>query len=93
MKAKELAAIAKVMRANGIVYFKTDTCVLKMAHALPAEKRSKRIKQAAPLTSLPTDPNPIEHKLEELSSLMKLSDTDLVDKLFPDHTQEEQESA
>jgi hypothetical protein len=29
--------------------------------------------------------DPIQHKTEQLASLLKLSDTDLVDQLFPDH--------
>jgi hypothetical protein len=33
----------------------------------------------------PTD-DPIEHKTVELTSVMKLSDNQLLDSLFPDHT-------
>lgn len=29
--------------------------------------------------------DPIQHKTEQLTSLLKLNDTDLVDQLFPDH--------
>jgi len=31
---------------------------------------------------------PITHKDEQLTSLLKLNDKDLVDQLFPDHTQD-----
>jgi hypothetical protein len=35
------------------------------------------------------DPDPIQHKIEELTSIMKLSDHDLVDRLFPDTAEPE----
>jgi len=36
------------------------------------------------------DPDVIKHKTEELASLLKLSDHELVDQLFPDETKEEE---
>lgn len=39
------------------------------------------------IPSLATD-DPIKHKVEQLTSLLKLGDTELVDQLFPDHTEE-----
>ena len=44
---------------------------------------------------VPLEPSePIKHKVEALTSLLKLSDTDLVDQLFPETQQiEEEESA
>lgn len=44
---------------------------------------------AGSIDPIPTDSpspaeEPIKHQIEQLASLMKLSDTDLVDKLFPE---------
>lgn len=38
---------------------------------------------------LGSDPDIIAHKQEELASLLKLSDNELVDQLFPEEQQEE----
>ena len=43
----------------------------------------------APKTS--EGPENIPHKVQELTSIMKLSDRDLLDRLFPEPTKDEQE--
>jgi hypothetical protein len=35
------------------------------------------------------DPDPIQHNIEQVASLLKLSDTELVDRMFPDRTNTE----
>lgn len=40
-----------------------------------------------PDEDLEKEEDPIKHKVEQMTSLMKLSDTELVDQLFPDHTE------
>lgn len=94
MKPKEFKAIAKAMRECGVSHFKCGDTEIQMAQELPVERKNKRIKQSAPIspTTPPEHSDPIEHKVEALASLMKLSDSDLVDELFPDHTAD-QESA
>lgn len=37
--------------------------------------------------------DPVKHKVEQVQSLMKLNDLELIDKLFPDHTETEEERA
>lgn len=80
MKAKELAAIAKVMRAHGISHYKTDDCTL-VIDLSPLSKKPRR-KKDQDLASVVSDP--IEHKTEELTRLMGLNDVDLVNRLFPE---------
>lgn len=95
MKSTELRAIAKVMDECGIVFLKTSDIEL---HRDPLHKRIEEPKAFhVEQIKIPVDaPTPaedkIEHKTVELTSVMKLSDTDLVDKLFPDYTTEEEAS-
>ena len=93
MNSKQLRALAKVMKDYGITHVKTDALELSMpciaAPATPVPTRAATIPPDAPAAGM----EPISHKIEELTSLMKLDDVSLVDKLFPDHTEETQESA
>ena len=56
------------------------------------EPKRKRIKTngVAKPQDLEEEPEPIKHKIEHLTSLMKLSDVELVDELFPDKTDMEE---
>jgi hypothetical protein len=91
---KNLRDVCEVLREFNVGYFKTSEIELTMSLSALANKIS------APNNSQPKDPEvspeeekEIKHKVEELTSLMRLSDTDLVDRLFPDHTQDQDEEA
>lgn len=79
MNPKEIKALIKTLRAAGITHYKTPELELTLDPIEP--KRRLRAK--------PDESKEIEHKVEELSSLLKLSDTELVDRMFPDYTTEE----
>lgn len=79
MSPKEIKTLIKTLRAAGITHYKTPELELKID---PIEPRRR-------MRTKPTDESEIKHKVEELTSLLKLSDQDLVDRLFPDHTLEE----
>ena len=93
MDPKRLRALAKVMREYGITHVKTESLELSIplcaAPATPMPTRAATTPPDAPASGM----EPITHKIQELTSLMKLDDMSLVDKLFPDHTEDSQEIA
>lgn len=92
MKASEFRAIAKAMREFGLSHVKLGDVELTMFHVEhkgSPEKDAPRVPVNAPNEAS----NPIEHKVEAMASLLKLSDSELVDELFPDHTQDTDEAA
>lgn len=85
MTPGEFREFARTMQEFGISQMKMGDVEIMLGQAPQA--------QAAPV-SLPLDApqgqeDPIKHKVEQLSSLLKLDDHQLVDQLFPDHTQTE----
>ncbi len=79
MTPKEIKTLIKTLRAAGVMHYKTPELELKLD---PIEPRKRA-------RSKPTDESEIKHKAEELTSLLKLSDQDLVDRMFPDYTTED----
>lgn len=88
MTSKELKAMAEIMRANGITYLKTEKITLKMFHVEPVPKVATIAKSDTPVTITPEEEAEIKHKVEEMTSLMKLGDMELAERLFPDLAQE-----
>lgn len=88
MTSKELKAMAEIMRANGITYLKTDKITLKMAHLESVPKVATLAKSDTPVSISPEEEAEIKHKVEEMTSLMKLGDLELAERLFPDMNQE-----
>ncbi len=86
MTPKELKALVKTLRSLGVTSY-DDGQGVKLTLAPEAPKKVKA--QALPIP--PEKKKEIEHKLEEFTSLMKMDDKSLVDRLFPDHYQEEAE--
>lgn len=96
MNAKELKAIAFTMRSFGVTHLKTNEYELTVSLEQLDHKASKRQYNRKPVpvdAPAPEDDDIIQHKIEQLTSVMKLNDNDLVDALFPDHTQQDEESA
>ncbi len=87
MTPKEIKSLIKTLRAAGVRHYKTPELELNL-EPFP-EKVSRETTKAISKVALdaPYEPDKTpEHKVEELTSLLKLSDTDLVDRLFPDFT-------
>jgi len=92
MTPGEFKEIAKAMHEYGIERVKMGDCEfirraetnLKMAY----ESIQKGLNESLP-EGVSLDPaDPIKHKVDQMASLMKLSDTELVDQLFPDKSEE-----
>lgn len=83
MTPGEFKKIVQTMKSYGVSYVKMDNAEIKMTdHAHPVAH------EVTPFDSpVADDADPIKHKVEQMTSLMKLSDTELVDQLFPDHTE------
>ena len=87
-KAEKLFAL---MKQYGVEYFKHDELEIKLtpgveiakAPAITPKKTKKVPVQAAPPVEMP-----IPHHVNEVANLLKLSDNDLVDKMFPDYSQQ-----
>lgn len=76
MDLASLKALIDLLRESGVTRYKYDSIELEMT-----------IKEPAPIAIDAPAPVPdqIKHKVEEMTSLLKLSDIELVDQLFPDH--------
>lgn len=78
MDPKELKKLVKTLKSLGVTSYDDGKGIkLTITEASTTQtprktRKSKEVKE-------------IEHKVEELTSLMKMSDMDLVDRLFPDH--------
>lgn len=86
MTPGEFREIVKTMKDFGVSHVKMGDLELTMeaSRAEPA-KASISVPVEAPAESS----DPIKHKVEQMTSLLKLSDQELVDTLFPDHTQQD----
>lgn len=88
--ANNLKDVCAVLHAYGVSYFKSSEMELRLHNGI------KSVTQESPINSLPSEikgtdlPEDIKHKVDEFTSVMKLGDVDLVDRLFPEHTQDEE---
>ncbi len=91
MSIEEIRAVAQIMQDFGLSHVKTDSLELSRdCSTPPAAKALPIIPPDAPVA---TTEDPIKHKIEELTSLMKMDDMDLVDQLFPEPVEEQVEVA
>lgn len=91
MDTKELKKIVKQMKLLGVTHLKTADFELSLAPEAVAKVVPIIKKDPEPELS-EEEKKEIEHKLEQLKSLMLGSDEDLLDRLFPVPI-EEKESA
>lgn len=84
MTPKEIKSLIKALRDAGVTYYKTADIELNLA---PVPKEEPRA--ITPVDAPSAAEDPIKHKVEEMVSLLKLSDTELVDQLFPEPREEE----
>ena len=80
MKATELKKLVKAMRQCGVIRLKTQEYELELG--------DEPIK---PLAA--SEEKQIPHKIEDLKSVMKLSDEELIDRMFPDTEPKEEGEA
>lgn len=88
MTPKETKALIKALKDAGVIHFKSGDFEVTLA----ANLEQKIVAEPALITPIDApvaEDDPIKHKVEEMVSLLKLSDHDLVDRLFPDTQQEE----
>ena len=83
MTPKELKKIAKTMRSLGVLHYKCGDVELNLGPTEPKPVKPT----AAPVAEKPITPEEvkeIEHKLEEMTSVLGLGDEALLNRLFPD---------
>lgn len=85
MGPKELKALVKTLRSLGVTSY-DDGHGLKLSLTPEPPRKAPKAKLK------PEKIKEIEHKLEEFTSLMKMDDKSLVDRLFPDHQPDTMES-
>lgn len=89
MTLEETRQLILLLKDSGVIYYKDSDLELKLVEP-------KMIKDIGapdpPMTPLERAdmPKEIKHKIEEFTSLMKLNDSDLIDQLFPEPTEEEE---
>ena len=82
MSPKELKALVKTMRSLGVTHFKEGDVELELSPEVPM-KQPRRSKKSL------EEEKEIKHKVEQLASVMSLGDEELLDRLFPDKTFED----
>jgi hypothetical protein len=79
------------MKEFDIDHVQMGNVILRRNGVRPAIQDSRSVAQPNVPEGISLDPeDPIQHKVDHLRSLMKLSDKDLVDQLFPDKTDVEE---
>lgn len=88
MTPTQLKALLKTLKASGVTNFEHGDLKISLGNI------HAPVKEITPIDAPATAEDPIKHKVEEMVSLLKLSDSELVDRLFPDtEAPEEQEES
>jgi hypothetical protein len=85
LNAKELRALAKVMQDFGLTYVKHGDLELSVRENVSLKSETQN-NFNLPINAPISQSQPIKHENVELTSIMKLGDVELLDQLFPDHT-------
>lgn len=97
MTPGEFREFAKAMREFGIKSLTLNGAVIELFHVEQSALTSSEKVEKPALTSsksellggMPnTEKDPIQHKVEQVASLMRLNDMELVDSLFPEPKQD-----
>ncbi len=98
MTAKQMAELIGVLRASGVEHFKSADMEIRFAPAQANHVTDKpsypspnaAVASTSPGTAAAAPPveMKIPHHVNEVAKLLKLSDNDLVDRMFPDHSPE-----
>jgi hypothetical protein len=101
MNLQDTESLLKLMKRHNVSFFKSTEVEIKMGVELSmptsvvVEKEPTppdiKLPQDKPDTKSAASAPPVEmeipHHLNEVAGLLKLSDNELVDKMFPDYTQ------
>jgi hypothetical protein len=87
MTPGEFKEYARTMCEFGIVRLKMKDVhiVIKEIPLTPSPSLEQAEKNAYLISNSRSEADPIPHNIEQVASLLKLSDTDLVNRMFPDH--------
>lgn len=94
--AKNLREVVQVLKEFGVSYFKNSEIELKLDISTSTHQSQKASvitpAEAAhvPVEITEQEKEEIKHKLEEMTSVLNMSDTDLLDRLFPDSAAKEE---
>ena len=94
MNPEKLEKIFRLMQDFGVEFFKHEDLEIKMSALQPQkeeqkpkeERRNKSKSKKVESQAIPPTEMVIPHKINEVTSLLKLGDEELVDKLFPDYS-------
>lgn len=93
MNPSKAEKLFELMKRHGVEHFKTMEVEIRMsssqstAPVITPKIEVPESKPVPPLQAIPPNEVKIPHHLNEVASLLKLNDEQLVDKLFPDYSQ------
>lgn len=90
MTAKKFKSIAQAMEAHGIIRVEIDgTIIVRDVRKKNSSLKSQPKPFVDPNAPIPKS-SPIQHKMDQVSSLLSMGDDELVNKLFPDLKEDEE---
>ncbi len=78
----------ELLRQYSSIMVEFGVCHFKVGDAEISIRESVNSRPSLPEEN---DSDPIKHKVQEMSSLLKLDDKDLVDRLFPDTSENKED--
>lgn len=87
MHPKEIKALIKLLRAQGVTHYKSAEIELDLGPIVPRETAVKA------MSVKPSESTPIPHKDLNPLELIKLSDVELLNKIYPDYTEDAEDTA
>lgn len=91
MTIDETKALIEMLRANGVSSYKTKE--LKLTFGAEVVKVKAQPKEITPADLTEDQKKDIEHKIEEMKSVMGLDDEDLLNRLYPEGDAEDTATA
>lgn len=93
MKLEKTERLITLLKQSGVTYFKDGELEIRLdghssvSSTAPLTSGFISTPPSFPLQAVPPVETEIPHHVNEVQNLLKLSDEDLVDKLFPDYSQ------
>jgi hypothetical protein len=87
MTIEALTKLIELLRANGVTRFKDDALDIRlapMAQEMTAVTAMSTVSKGPALQAIPPVETEIPHHVNEVLGLLKLSDEDLVEKMWPE---------
>lgn len=85
MNLREIEELIYLLKRNGVSRFESKELSLRFSSA-PQALSPVLSEPGPPLQAIPPVEAEIKHHANEVKNLLKLSDEELVDKMFPDYT-------